>query len=40
VATTGFEGTAGNITFKDRIEQAPGVLVMWENGQETLLTTP
>jgi branched-chain amino acid transport system substrate-binding protein len=40
VATTGFEGTAGNITFKDRIEQAPGVLVMWENGKETLLKTP
>ena len=40
VATTGFEGAAGNITFKDGIEEAPGVLVMWENGQETLLTTP
>jgi branched-chain amino acid transport system substrate-binding protein len=40
VAATGFEGAAGDITFKDRIEQGPFLLVKWENGKEVLLTTP
>jgi branched-chain amino acid transport system substrate-binding protein len=40
VAKTGFEGAVGKVTFENRIEQVPGVLVEWENGKETLLTTP
>jgi branched-chain amino acid transport system substrate-binding protein len=40
VAATGFEGAAGDITFKDRIEQGPFLLVKWENGKEVLLTAP
>ena len=40
VAATGFEGAAGDITFKDRIEQGPFLLVKWENGKEVLLKTP
>jgi hypothetical protein len=40
VAATGFEGAAGDVTFKDRIEQGPFLLVKWENGKEVLLTTP
>jgi branched-chain amino acid transport system substrate-binding protein len=40
VAKTGFEGAVGKVTFKNRIEQVPGVLVEWENGKETLLASP
>jgi hypothetical protein len=40
VAKTGFEGAVGKVTFENRIEQVPGVLVEWENGKETLLASP
>ena len=40
VAATGFQGAVGTVTFKDRIEQGPFLLVMWENGKEMLIKTP
>ena len=40
VAATGFQGAVGTVTFKDRIEQGPFLLVMWENGKEMLIKIP
>jgi branched-chain amino acid transport system substrate-binding protein len=40
VAATGFQGAVGTVTFKDRIEQGPFLLVMSENGKEMLIKIP
>jgi branched-chain amino acid transport system substrate-binding protein len=37
VAAAGFEGALGNVTFVDRSEIAPGVLVQWSGGKEALV---
>jgi branched-chain amino acid transport system substrate-binding protein len=39
-AATGFQGAVGTVTFKDRIEQGPFLLVMSENGKEVLVKIP
>lgn len=39
VSTRGFDGAAGPVRFEDRDARVDGVMVRWEGGTETLLTS-
>ncbi|GAA3239878.1 ABC transporter substrate-binding protein [Pseudonocardia petroleophila] len=39
VSTAGFDGAAGPVRFEERDARVDGVMVRWEGGQETLLTS-